>query len=112
MVLAQRQHAQTDIHWCNSIPSFPVLQEAQFSAVYSFRVGIHGKPTTIQRISIPFISKADKPLMDCIASWHLPQKERKYTAVFQFKWGWTGLMVHSDNFSVKIPIRKVERPNP
>jgi hypothetical protein len=66
-VLGLFQHAFTqerqttgDVHWCATIQSFPVLQEAHFSAVYVFDLDAHGQPVNIRRASVPFISKADK----------------------------------------------------
>jgi len=100
---AQQTHSQKDVHWCAEIPSIPVLQEAKFSAVYGFEITPEGRPVKIQRVSVPFISKADGPLTHCIASWHLPPSKSKATATFLFEWGWRNLVVHSGDLVISIP---------
>ena len=100
---AQQMHSKSDVHWCADIPSFPVLQEAKFSAVYVFNVSAEGRPVKIERASVPFISKKDKPLIDCIASWHLPPSKSKATATFHFEWAWKGVEVRSGDLAISVP---------
>jgi hypothetical protein len=88
------------VHWCPTIPSFNVLQEARFSAVYGFEVNSRGKPVNVRRASVPFISGKDEPLIDCITSWMLPASLGKATAVFSFEWGWKGVSVTSGAFNI------------
>jgi hypothetical protein len=95
-------HSKNDVHWCAAIPSFPVLQEAKFSAVYGFDIDAEGRPVKIERASVPFISKKDKPLIDCIASWHLPPSKGKATATFHFEWAWKGAEVRSGDFAISV----------
>jgi hypothetical protein len=106
-ILAQPQTNEplqkSDVHWCAPIPSFAALQEATFTAVYTFDLNSRGRPVQIQRVNVPLISKADAPLVACIESWHLPKSRSKGTAVFSFKWGWTDLQVISGDFEVTIP---------
>src|ERR1039458_1438520 len=83
-LFAQELQAKGDIRWCPTIQSFPVLQEAKFSAVYVFDLGANGQPINIRRASVPFISKADKTLIACIAGWHLPKSRTNGSAVFSF----------------------------
>jgi hypothetical protein len=102
---AQDRQSKGDVRWCPTIQAFPVLQEAQFSAVYVFDVDALGRPIKIRRASVPFISKKDETLIACIASWNLPKSNSKGTAVFSFKWGWTGLSVTSGDFKETVPAR-------
>jgi hypothetical protein len=102
-VFAQEPQAKGDVHWCQTIQSFPVLQEAQFSAVYVFDLDANGRPINIRRAHVPFISKVDKTLIACIAGWHLPRSRSKGTAVFSFKWGWTDLQVTCGDFKSIVP---------
>jgi hypothetical protein len=94
---------KSDVHWCEAIPSFAVLQEATFTAIYTFDLNSHGRPVQIQRVSVPLISKADAPLVACIESWHLPKSRSKGTAAFTYHWGWTDLKVTSGDFNVTRP---------
>jgi hypothetical protein len=102
-VPAQQSQPPQDVHWCDAIPSFPVLQEARFSAVYAFDISMKGRPIRIQRASVPFISKADRPLIDCISGWRLSASKGKATATFRFEWGWQGLEVRSGDLVISIP---------
>ena len=101
--LAQDSHPRNDVHWCQMIPPFSVLQEARFSAVYIFDVKSDGKPTNIRRASVPLISKKDGPLIDCINSWIVPASLGRVTAVFSFEWGWKGVSVTSGSFKISAP---------
>ncbi|MGA2348966.1 MAG: hypothetical protein ABSF70_00920 [Terracidiphilus sp.] len=100
---AQEQQVKDDVRWCPTIRSFPVLQEARFSAVYVFDLNAHGCPVNIRRANVPFISKADRTLIACIADWHLPKSKSKGTAVFSFQWGWKSLQVTAGDFAVTVP---------
>jgi len=103
--------SKADAHWCSTIPAFPALQEAVFSAVYVFDLSESGKPVNIRRASVPFISKKDEPLIACIASWRVRSTAGKGTATFQFHWGWTGLDVASGSFHAAIPAQ-AQQPDP
>ncbi|MGB0063358.1 MAG: hypothetical protein WBP85_02850 [Terracidiphilus sp.] len=100
---AQTLQLTNDVHWCATIPSFRVLEEAKFSAVYLFDVDTLGKPVNIRRVNVPFISKRDKPLIDCVASWHLVGSERKSAATFRFEYGWIDVSDTSGGFKISVP---------
>ena len=102
---AQQPQYQNDVHWCTSILSIRVIQEAKFSAVYGFDVNSQGKPINIRKVNVPLISKIDTPLTDCIASWRLAQPGNKATAMFRFEYGWIEVSVTNGAFKVSVPAR-------
>jgi hypothetical protein len=103
--LAEDLQTKNDVHWCSTIPTLPVLQEAQFTAVYVFELDGHGKPFNIRQAHVPFISRKDSALISCIADWRLPKSNMKGTATFSFKWEWTGLEVIAGDFTVAVPAK-------
>jgi hypothetical protein len=103
VAVTQEAPSNNTVHWCSTIPTFPVLQEAVFSAVYVFDLSPNGKPANIRRASVPFISKKDGPLVACIASWRVRSRAGKGTATFQFRWGWIGVDIASGLYHTSIP---------
>jgi hypothetical protein len=99
---AQQPPTKDEVHWCASIPAPPVLQEARFTAVYTFETAKDGKPILIRKVLNPF-PKLDEPLIDCISKWSLPSASGTVTAAFAWEWGWTDLEVSAKGFKKSVP---------
>ena len=104
---AYETRPESDLHWCPEIPAFKELQEARFSAVYTFELNQEHRPVHIRQASVPLIAKRDEAIRSCIGSWIMNTEATRGTATFYFYWGWKNFVVVSGDRMISVPAQLV-----
>lgn len=86
------------------VPAEIMGANASFSVIFTAVVGKDGHVVRVEKVKNDFLS--DEPFVNCLKSWVLPAKNKRFTVVMNWKHGvgWTGISISGLKYVTRIKI--------